>query len=102
MVSVGGRLSVDDRTYACVDPNGHLGEVANRLQPYSQYKYDSQLPFGALLVEIFTGAFAPIYTSLNSPMKLPSRSENSIGFRINDADDALGDNGGSLSVYLGQ
>ncbi len=102
VVSVNGRWSVDDRNYARVGPNGHLGEAANRLQPYSQYKYDSQLPFGTLLVEIPTGAFAPIYASINGPMKLPSRSENSIGLRINDADDALGDNGGSLSVCFGQ
>jgi len=102
VVSVNGRWSVDDRNYPRVDPNGHLGEAANRLQPYNQYKYDPQLPFGALLVEIPTGAFAPTYASINSPMKLPSRSENSIGLRINDADNALGDNGGSLSICFGQ
>ncbi len=102
VVSVNGRWSVDDRNYARVGPNGHLGEAASRLQPYNQYKYDPQLPFGALLVEIPTGAFAPIYASINSPMSLPSRSENSIGLRINDADNALGDNGGSLSVCFGQ
>jgi hypothetical protein len=97
-----GRWSVDDRNYARVGSNGHLGEAATRLQPYNQYKYDPQLPFGALLIEIPTGAFAPTYTSINGPMKLPSRSENRIGLRINDADNALRDNGGALSVCFGQ
>jgi hypothetical protein len=97
-----GRWSVDDRNYARVGPNEHLGEAATRLQPYNQYKYDPQLPFGALLLEIPTGAFAPTYTSINGPMKLPSRSENRIGLRINDADNALRDNGGGLSVCFGQ
>lgn len=102
VISIRGSWSVDDRNYARVGPNGHLGEAANRLEPYNQYKYDPALPFGTLIVEIPSGAFAPVYASLNSPTRLPSRNEDIIGFRINDADNALGDNGGVLSVCFSQ
>ncbi|MCT7983507.1 serine/threonine protein kinase [Laspinema sp. A4] len=95
VVSTSGGWSVDTRNYSPVGSFGHSGRDAEDLSPYSQYKYDQRFPFGALLMgngEHFfwlpgSGSFTDSF--------------NTVEMRINDADNSLGDNGGSLQVCFG-
>jgi hypothetical protein len=96
ITSIEGSWSVDDRSYARVGAYGHTGDASNRLAPYNQYKYDQNYPFGALLVNIPNYG----YFWVENPQQLP-RSINFTAMRINDGDNALGDNGGSLRVCFG-
>lgn len=96
ITSLGGGWSVDTRSYQPVNASGHGGSDAQALTPYNQYKFDQRFPFGALLMASSQGALwiqAP--TSLNSPF-------NAVDMRINDADNALSDNGGLLQVCFGR
>jgi len=92
VTSIDGDWSVDSRSYAPVGATGHSGRDAEALAPYNQYKFDQRFPFGALLMGSAQGVLwiqNPI--SLNSPF-------GAVDMRINDADNALGDNEGSLKV----
>jgi hypothetical protein len=82
IASVGGGWSVDARSYARVGPQGH-NEPG--LEPYNQYKYDQGYPFGALFVWV------------RGVQQLPKPITRT-AIRINDADNALGDNSGVLRV----
>lgn len=97
ITSIEGSWSVDSRSYASVGAYGHTGESANRLAPYNQYKYDQKYPFGRLLVDIPNYG----YISIDHPQTLP-RGINSTAMRINDQDNALEDNAGSLRVCFGR
>jgi hypothetical protein len=95
ITSLGGGWSVDTRSYQPVNASGHGGSDAQTLTPYNQYKFDQRFPFGALLMGSGQGVLwiqAP--TSFNSPF-------GAVDMRINDADNALSDNGGSLQVCFG-
>jgi hypothetical protein len=94
--SIEGSWSVDDRAYSPVGASGHTGEAADRLAPYNQYKYNQDYPFGALFVDIPNYG----YIWVQNPQQLP-QIINSTAMRINDADNALGDNAGSLRVCFG-
>lgn len=96
VASINGGWSVDSRSYAPVGPYGHTGQDAQALSPYNQYKHDQRFPFGALLVDIPNSG----YIWVKEPQTL-SQSISSTQIRINDADNALGDNGGSLNVCFG-
>lgn len=90
--------SVDRNNYKPVGFEGHTGRDAEKLNPYNAYKYDERFPFGALLIRRDGGAVSVIE---NVPT--PLHSENggaSIELRINDRDDALADNGGSLRICV--
>jgi len=90
--------SVDARSYPMVSYEGHQGADADRLAPYNAYKYNQSFPFGALLMEMPNGE---VIWANNPTGELGSFPANStFRFRINDADEALGDNGGSLKVCL--
>lgn len=97
ITSIEGSWSVDSRSYANVGAYGHTGDAANRLAPYNQYKYDQQYPFGRLLVDIPNYG----YISIDHPQTLP-REISSTAMRINDQDNALGDNAGLLRVCFGR
>jgi hypothetical protein len=95
-----GGWSVDTRSYSMVSYQGHQGADAERLAPFNAYKYNQSFPFGALLMELPSGEViwanqlaAPLSSSI-----FPAGS--TFRFRINDADEALGDNGGSLKGCL--
>lgn len=93
IASISGGWSVDSRSYAPVGPYGHSGQEAQRLTPYNQYKYDQRFPFGALLMGSGQGVLW--IQNINS---LSSAPFGAVDMRINDADNALGDNNGSLRV----
>ena len=95
VTSISGGWSVDTRNYAPVDTEGHIGQDAERLAPYNQYKFDLRFPFGALLMRTGAGILW-----VQSPISFTNRFV-SVDMRINDADDALGDNGGTLQVCFG-
>jgi hypothetical protein len=69
------------------------GQDVQRLAPYNQYKYDHRFPFGALLMGSGQGVLW--IQDMNS---LSSAPFGALDMRINDADNALGDNSGSLRV----
>jgi hypothetical protein len=90
--SISGGWSVDGRNYAPVSASGHIGADAQALSPYNQYKYSQSYPFGALLL-----GNGRDYFSIQQGSRFPSPL-TAIDMRINDADNALGDNSGSLRV----
>lgn len=90
---VTGSWSVDDNEHKRVGPEGHRGKSASILSRWDYYKFDKQYPFGALLVEIDGDDYVPV----TGPMEF-KKPVRSIRARINDADSALGDNGGSLLI----
>jgi|694.fasta_scaffold71710_3 hypothetical protein len=96
VTSIVGGWSVGSRSYAPVGPYGHTGQDGQRLSPYNQYKYDQRFPFGALLM----GSLQGIVWIQNSG-SLSSTPFSAVDMRINDADNALGDNNGSLRVCFG-
>lgn len=98
---IGGGWSVDTRSYSMVSYGGHEGSDAERLAPFNAYKYDQRFPFGALLMDVPEHGVVWV----DNPSGWIVRR---VGFpagatfrlRINDADNALGDNGGALRVCL--
>ncbi|OBQ10506.1 MAG: hypothetical protein AN482_09560 [Anabaena sp. LE011-02] len=92
IASVEGNWTVDYRRYAGVGPKGH-NEPG--LEPYKQYKYDQNFPFGALFVEIPTDSHG--YVWVRGYQKLPKPITRT-AIRINDSNIALGDNSGVLRV----
>lgn len=90
--SVSGGWSVDARNYSRVGPRGHSEPG---LEPYNQYKYDQGMPFGALFVDIPTDGYGYIW--VQGAQQLP-RPITQTTMRINDGDNALGDNSGVLQV----
>ena len=96
VVLVSGGWSVDARNYSHVGPSGHLEPG---LEPYNQYKYDQRLPFGSLLVDIPTDGYGYVWVQGSQRLPVPITRT---AMRINDADNALGDNSGVLKVCFGQ
>jgi len=92
VVTISGAWSVDARSFAPVGPRGHQGMEAQALNAYNQYKYDQRFPFGALLIGDGQQYF---WIQERSQFNYPT---NVVDLRINDSDDALGDNAGSLRV----
>ncbi len=95
---VKGRWSVDPNNYVFVGAEGHSGDDAKKLEPYNQYKYDQNFLFGALIVDIPTDGYG--YIQVSAPQSLP-RLITRTALRINDADNALGDNAGGVAVCFG-
>ena len=91
IVAIFGGWSVDKKNYTKVGPHGHFGSSARRLAPYSHYKFDTRLPFGALLLKIPGRG----HRWVNGPLKLERRT-TVIWLRINDR--AFVDNQGTLNV----
>jgi hypothetical protein len=96
VVSISGGWSVDARNYLHVGPRGHYEPG---LEPYNEYKYDQGKPFGALLVDIPTDGYG--YVWVRRSQRLPKPITRT-AIRINDADNALGDNSGVLRVCFGR
>jgi len=92
IASVEGNWTVDYRRYPGVGPEGHNQPG---LEPYNQYKYDQNFPFGALLVQIPTDGYG--YVWVRGSQQLPKPITRT-AIRINDSDIALGDNSGVLRV----
>ncbi|GAA6619648.1 hypothetical protein [Scytonema sp. NUACC26] len=87
-----GGWSVDGRNYLPVGPKGHSEPG---LEPYNQYKYDQNFPFGALFVDIPTDGHGYIWVQGSQQLPKPITRTS---IRINDSDVALGDNSGVLKV----
>lgn len=96
VASISGGWSVDTRNYSPVGSSGHTGRDAEALTPYNQYKFDQRFPFGALLMGSGQGVLW-----IQNPISF-NGSFGAVDMRINDADNALGDNGGSLQVCFGK
>ncbi|MEI6446170.1 MAG: hypothetical protein WCO29_24345 [Nostocales cyanobacterium ELA583] len=92
IASVQGGWTVDYRNYAPVGPQGH-NEPG--LEPYKQYKYDQNFPFGALFVDVPTDGYG--YVWVRGSQQLPKPITRT-SIRINDSDKSLGDNSGVLRV----
>lgn len=97
IAGVSGGWSVDANNYALVGAEGHTGSAAEALAPFSQYKFVNWAPFGALILEDDSQIAA---VNVGSEVIPPSGSRT-VKFRINDNDQALGDNQGSLQVCFG-
>jgi hypothetical protein len=95
VASISGGWSVDTRNYSPVGSSGHNGRDAEALAPYNQYKFDQRFPFGSLLMGSGQGVLW-----VENPVSFTG-SFGAVDMRINDADNALGDNGGSLQVCFG-
>lgn len=95
ITSISGGWSVDTRSYSPVGATGHSGRDAEALTPFNQYKFDQRFPFGAVLMGSGQGVLW-----IQSPVSLNSQF-SAVNMRINDADNALGDNGGSIQVCFG-
>jgi hypothetical protein len=93
---ISGGWSVDTRNYSPVGASGHSGSDATALEPYNQYKYDQKLPFGALIVDIPSSG----YIWVPKPQQL-LKPITETTMRINDSDNSLGDNSGSMQVCFG-
>ncbi len=96
IASVSGGWSVDGRNYLPVGPRGHSEPG---LEPYNQYKYDQNFPFGALFVDIPTDGYG--YVWVQGTQQLPKPITRT-AIRINDSDRALGDNSGVIKVCFGR
>lgn len=96
IASISGAWSVDSINYSNVGPEGYSGNDAQRLEPYSQYKFNQSYPFGALLVADVSGNARSVGAS---PQDLDN-PRREIYMRIND--NAFSDNAGSLGVCFGE
>ncbi len=96
VASISGGWSVDSRSYSAVGASGHTGNDAELLTPYNQYKFDQNFPFGALLMGSGQGTLW-----IQDSTSLSSAPFGAVDMRINDADNALGDNEGKLEVCFG-
>ena len=93
--SVVGTWTVDDRNYEAVDWRGHIGEARERLARHNRYKFDARFDFGVLLVRDDQGL-------VPQQRAVPgfATTARKLSFRINDADHALGDNSGWMTVCI--
>lgn len=83
--------SVDGARYKGVGPQGHQGRDAEALAPFAKYKFASNLPFGALLLRDDNER---TYAMRDRVFGVPP--DRNLLLRINDSDEALGDNTGFL------
>ena len=92
-----GDWSVDHEDYSRVDASGHTQVEEDKLKPHEDLKYDSQFPFGALLINFDDpqSVHDPQLVKVGKPFP---NSVNSLYLRINDSDRALEDNKGSIDV----
>lgn len=89
--------SVDDARYARVGAAGHRGADARALEPYAQYKYHSNVAFGALLLRV--PSKPGVVLSFNKDgVDYQLGAQEWVDFRINDT--GQGDNGGVLSLCV--
>jgi len=95
VISITGGWTVDTKSFSLVSSSGHTGRAAEALAPFNRYKFDQKFPFGALLMGSRQGVIW-----VQKPGSF-SGSSGAVDMRINDADNALGDNGGSLKVCFG-
>jgi len=102
-VGYDGNWTVDAAHYAGVGAQGHTGEDAEKLAPFSRYKYTNSQNFGALLVRI-PGRQEPLtFRELVRNVEMARKRSKpfkvyNLGFRINDSDASLKDNSGLLGV----
>lgn len=97
IASISGGWSVDASNHAPVGAEGHTGAAGEALAPFSQYKFVNWAHFGALILEDDSQIAA---VNVGSEVIPPSGSRT-VKFRINDKDEALSDNQGSLQVCFG-
>jgi hypothetical protein len=89
-----GSWTVDYRNFPEVGPQGYDDATDARI--YQGCKVDSAYHYGVLLARIGSGDSLPIGTA----MSLKAQSTGPLALRINDNDDCLGDNSGSVSVIV--
>lgn len=98
-----GSWTVDTAHYEGVGAQGHTGEDAEKLAPFSRYKYTNSQNFGALLVRI-PGRQEPLtFRELVRNVEMARKRSKpfkvyNLGFRINDSDASLDDNSGLLGI----
>jgi hypothetical protein len=98
IADITGGWTVDANNYAPVGAEGHTGAAGEALAPFSQYKFVNWASFGALILE-YDSQIAAV--NVGREVISPSGTRT-VKFRINDNDQALGDNQGSLQVCFGQ
>jgi hypothetical protein len=97
-INMSDTWSVDAANYERVGIFGHTGADAERLGPYSEYKFSPAFDFGYLLVSDTNGNF---YSSVVNEFKL-NPSIQGLYLRINDSDETLHDNVGFIRVCTQQ
>ncbi|MGJ8616516.1 MAG: hypothetical protein ACSHWS_06715 [Sulfitobacter sp.] len=90
--------TVDAAKYDRVGPSGHSGFAAEELAPFNAYKFDQKWPFGALIMRTEQGDRYHVKTSATA--KSLSEHTRYLDMRINDGDNALGDNAGEVMVCI--
>jgi hypothetical protein len=93
MIEISGSWNVH-HAHGRVGPEGYSGALGARMdREYPQLKYAPAIPFAALLGRVDGGAM----TWINQPSfgVIPGTT---LDLRINDSDEALGDNVGALEV----
>jgi len=98
IADITGGWTVDANNYVRVGAEGHTGYAGEALAPFSQYKFVNGASFGALILEDDSQIAA---VNVGSEV-IPPSGTRTVKFRINDNDQALGDNQGSLQVCFGQ
>jgi hypothetical protein len=92
---VSGTWTVDYRNFAYVSPAGYSDSVDGQI--YQLCKYDTQRNYAVLLGRVgASGAFFPI----GSGGSFTAASSGPLYLRINDDDACLGDNAGSVTMYV--
>lgn len=89
--------SVDDARYARVGVAGYSGAAARALEPYAQYKYQPNRPFGALLMRKSTNPGGIYSYNVDTVYGVIGRMDT-VDFRINDT--GQGDNGGVIEFCI--
>jgi len=92
---VSGTWTVDYRNFPYVDAAGYSNSVDQEI--YQPCKYDPQRNYGVLLGRVgSSGAFFPI----GDGGTFTAASSGALYLRINDDDACLGDNAGSVTMYV--
>lgn len=94
---VSGTWSVDGRSFPGVNANGHINENTLSLRNWYRYKFLPAAPFGALIGAI-NDKTRPFLIGKAYRSKPPIKGR--LFLRINDKDEALADNAGSINVSV--
>jgi len=98
IVSVKGGWSVYPQCSLC-GPSGHTGADAKLIAHWEKYRFDTNFPFGALLMKGSDNEYSWIKGKGKEVLAKPT---NQVSMRINDPDDGVYDNRGALTVCFGR
>jgi hypothetical protein len=100
VTQLSGSWTVDRAAYPRVDGNGHLDDGETGLRHYTQSKVLPSAHFGALIGKMGLNRPNADAFLLGVNREVPVTVAGELCLRINDKDEALGDNSGSLRVRI--